>query len=137
MSEKCNKIISFLKGKWFCKNIIVIPNSEIIKSEYKEKMVIKNYDTVEITAFGIKDGEDLTKDMTIKLENENNVTLIQDDYMAQGKMEGNLITLSSGLYEGDKYKTRLYLMEDKFIYQQDVWNEGKVGKNQISYLKRI
>jgi len=132
-----NLIIKFLEGDWYCTNFITEPNKEIIKSEYKEKMVIKDNHTITITAYGINDGETLTRDMTIIVDDSKMVTLKQGDFQATGRLDGNMALIFNESYKGKKYTFRLYLMDDKYVYQKDIWENNTVIQTQMSYLERL
>jgi len=132
-----NPIIKFLEGDWYCTNFITEPNKKVTKSEYKEKMVIKDTHIITITAYGINNGENLTRDMTIIVDNNNDVTLKQGDFQATGKLDGNMASISNESYKGNKYTFRLYLMDDKYIYQKDLWKDDTVIQTQMSYLERL
>ena len=129
-----NEIIRFLSGKWKTNDITVSANKEVQPRDYIEAMKIKNQDSVTITAFGYDDGKNLTRDMTIEMGDQ--VTLQQGNFFARGQKHGNAVTLN-GSQDSRQYIFRLYLMEDKFIFQRDVIEKGNVVEAQMSYLERI
>ena len=133
--SKPNELIRFLDGIWTTRDIALTPDKEVKITEYREVMKMKDSETITITAFGIDKGKDITRDMTMKLEG-NKVTMSQRDFSAKGTKNGNLVSLR-GTYQNQTFDFRLYLMEDKYIYQKDVWEDNKVVEVQMSYLQRL
>jgi hypothetical protein len=132
--SKRNELISFLEGIWTTTNITITPNKEVEITEYREVMKRKNNETITITALGINKGKDVTREMTLKLHGDK-VTLSQRDFCAEGIKKGNLVSLT-GTYHSQMFDFRLYLMEDKYIYQKDVWEKNRIVEIQMSYLLR-
>jgi len=132
--SKPNELIRFLNGIWTTRDITITPNKEVKITEYKEVMKMKDSETITITALGIDKGKDVTRDMTIKLEGDK-VTMSQRDFSAKGIKNGNLVSLR-GTYENQIFDFRLYLMENKYIYQKDVWENNRIVEIQMSYLLR-
>jgi hypothetical protein len=132
--RKANGIIEFLEGTWVTRDVTLAPNREVRVEEYKEIMKIKDSETISITALGIDKGQDVTRDMTIKLEGDK-VTLSQRDFSAEGVKKGNAVSIR-GTYNDLVFEFRLYLLDDKYVYQKDVWKDGKIVEVQMSYLLR-
>ena len=129
-----NEIIRFLIGAWKTNDVMVSVNKEVQTKSYTEAMKIKNQDSVTITAYGYDNGKNLTRDMTIEMGDQ--VTLRQGNFFASGHMHANAVTLR-GAQDGRQYEFRLYFMEDKFIFQRDVLEKGKIVEAQMSYLERL
>ncbi|MFO7969441.1 MAG: hypothetical protein R6U15_04945 [Candidatus Izemoplasmatales bacterium] len=136
MSDKPNKIIKYLSGKWNCKNIVIKPKEKPREFSYKETIKIKNNNTISITAFGIDNGNDFTKDMQIDLS-DNHLTLSQDDFSVAGKYFENFAELVNENYRNNKYLIRIFLLEENYIYQMEVYNKTKLISSQFSYLTKI
>ena len=132
--SKRNELISFLKGVWTTTDITITPNKEVKITEYREVMKRKNNETITITALGIDKGKDVTRDMTLKLHGDK-VTMSQRDFSAKGTKNGNLVSLR-GTYQNQIFNFRLYLMEDKYVFQKDVWEKNRIVEIQMSYLLR-
>lgn len=130
-----NEIVRFLEGEWWNVDISVAPDAEVALNEYREKMIIKDPQTLTVTAFKIKGGQDVTSDIIIRLDGDR-VTLIQDGFSAHGTKTGNFIALE-GTHQQFTMSFRLYLMGDTYIYQKDVWEDGRVVHSQMSYLRRL
>jgi len=130
-----NEIVQFLEGEWWNVDITITEETGVRLNEYREVMVIKDDQTLTVTAFKIKEGQDVTKDITIKM-NGDSVTLGQGDFEAHGVKTGNLVSLSGKA--GDFIiDFRLYLMGDTYIYQKDVHKGDEVIESQMSYLERV
>lgn len=129
-----NEIIRFLVGKWKTKDVVITADKEIQSRDYIEIMEAKNSTTVTVTALGYDKGKDLKRDMTIELNDV--VALRQGDFSASGSKHGNSISLS-GSQDDRTYQFRMYLLDDKFIFQRDVIEQGNVVEAQMSYLMRI
>jgi hypothetical protein len=128
-----NDVIRFLDGTWTTKDITVVAGSKVTFADYIEEIKIKDHETISITAFAYDNGKDKIRNMTIALDGE--VVLRQGTFSARGSKKGNCITLSGK--EGNKtYNFRMYLMDDKFIFQRDVLEDDMVVEAQMSYLIR-
>ncbi len=134
MSSKPNEIVKFFEGTWMARDITIFPSKDVKITEYKEMMQIKDPETIAITAIGIDNGRDVKRDMTISLKGDK-VTLSQRGFSAKGTKKGNLLSLK-GTRQKQTFIFRLYLMQDKYIYQKDVWQNKRVVENQMSYLLR-
>ena len=128
-----NEIIRFLEGTWTTRDITVVEGSGVTFESYVEEMKIKDPETVSITAFAYDKGKDMTRDMSIEINGE--VVLKQGNFSARGSKKGNCINLSGK--EGDRiYNFRIYLLDDKFIFQKDVLKNDIVVEAQMSCLVR-
>ena len=130
-----NEIVQFLEGEWWNVDITVTEESGVRLNEYRELMVIKDDQTLTVTAFKIKEGQDVTKDITIKMAGDS-VTLAQEGFEAHGVKTGNFVSLS-GTSGEFVIEFRLYLMGDTYVYQKDVRKGDEVIESQVSYLERI
>lgn len=128
-----NEIVRFMEGRWTTTDIIVVPGKTIQQKKYIEIMKIKSPDTLTITAEKFENGKDLTRDMTIELGDK--VSLKQGDFVATGSREGNAIMLSGAL-DNRTYNFRIYLMKDKFVFQRDVLEHGRIVEAQMSHVIR-
>ena len=130
-----NEIIAFLEGEWWNVDITVSEDGKVTLNEYRELMTVKDSRTITVTAFEIKDGVDVTKDIVIEVHGDS-VVMAQEDFEAFGRKEGNRIILE-GVHDTYRIEFRLYLMGDTYIYQKDVWEQGRIIQSQMSYLQRI
>ncbi len=135
VSAAPNEIVQFLEGEWWNVDITITEESGVRLNEYREMMVVKDDQTLTVTAYKIKEGQDVTKDITIKMTGDS-VTLAQEGFEAHGVKTGNFISLS-GTAGDFRIEFRLYLMGDTYIYQKDVRKDGEVIESQMSYLERI
>ena len=132
--RKANEIVEFLEGTWVTRDVTLAANKEVKVEEYKEIMKIKDSETISITALGIDEGKDVTRDMVIRLAGDE-VVLSQKDFSAQGVKKGNCVSIRGT--QGDlMFDFRLYLLDDKYIFQKDVWRGSKIVEVQMSYLLR-
>jgi hypothetical protein len=76
-----NDLVKFLSGKWDNISFEISDGKAVKKEEYSETMVVRDSDTVTITAHAFKDGKDLTKDMRLELRG-NTVTMSQGKFRA-------------------------------------------------------
>jgi hypothetical protein len=129
-----NELIKFLDGTWTTKDITVTPKQEVNIAEYREIMKAIDPETIAITALGIDNGEDVTRDTALKMDRDK-VIMSQRDFSARGMKKGNFVSLS-GTYQNRVYNFRLYLLEDKYVYQKDVWENDRIVEVQMSYLLR-
>lgn len=133
--SRANEIVEFLEGTWLTRDVTVTPNKEVKVEEYKEIMKIKDFETISITAVGIDKGQDVTRDMVIRLDGDR-VVLSQRDFSAEGVKKGNLVSLR-GTHDDLVFDFRLYLLDDKYVFQKDVWKDNKIVEVQMSYLLRL
>ena len=133
-SEQANDLVSFLAGNWDDVSFEISDGKPIKKEAYAETMVIKDRDTLTITAHAFRDGKDLTKDMTLVVRGHR-ATMKQDNFLAEGHREGDLYCLK-GKAEGKEYRLRLYTMGDKYVFIREIWIKGKVEQVDLSYLIR-
>lgn len=134
-AEIPNEIVSFLEGTWWNVDINIGRDGAVTLNEYREEMVVADPQTLTVTAFKIKAGEDVTKNITISVEGDS-VVLAQDNFAARGIRRGNHIELT-GSFENFDIVFRLYLMGDTYIYQKDMYEAGEVVHSQMSYLRRV
>ena len=122
--SKPNDFVSFLLGKW--DNVSFgISDGKPIKSEaYPETMIGKDTDTLTITAHGVLNGKDLTKDMRLELRG-NDITMKQGSFIAKGKREDNVYSLKGESGENE-YRFRLYTLGDKYVFHRETWKAGKI-----------
>lgn len=132
--KKANEIVSFLSGEWHNFSYFIAENEPVQQQDYRETMAIKNDSTLMITAHEYKEGNDLTRDMTL-LINKDIITMRQGDFSATGNREGNVFYLK-GDSGGKEYRFRLYLLGDKYIFHSEVWAGGKMEMMNMSYLLR-
>lgn len=132
--KKANEIVSFLSGEWHNFSYFIAENEPVQQQDYRETMAIKNDSTLMITAHEYKEGNDLTRDMTL-LINKDIITMRQGDFSATGSREGNVFYLK-GDSGGKEYRFRLYLLGDKYIFHSEVWAGGKMEMMNMSYLLR-
>jgi hypothetical protein len=132
--SKPNDILKFLEGTWTTTDFTVASNEKVKKEEYSEIMRIKDAETITITALGIRDGKDVTKDTTFKVVGDR-VVMSQGDFSASGLRKENSVSLR-GTYQNRTFDFRLYFLGDKYIYQKDVWENNRIVEIQMSYLLR-
>lgn len=129
-------IPAFLEGTWMSTDVSTGPGQPVEQRSYVERMVATDDSTVTITAFGVgPDGGDITRDIVFRVRGDS-VVMAQGDFAARGVRRGNFLTLE-GRADGATYAFRLYLLDDRYIYQMDVWRGGRVVRSQSSYLVRI
>jgi len=133
--DKSNPIVTFLEGSWHCETVRV-HDGEVFKTAYDETMRKIDGHTLEITAYGMNNGKDLTKPMKIVLEGCN-VTLAQDSFMARGSFKGNVVKVSGNTEDGNHHRLKIVLMDNVFIYQSDVWRNDTIVDTQWSHLRRL
>lgn len=97
-------------------------------------MKIKDAETITITALGIDNGKDVTRDMIIKVDGDE-VIISQGDFSAKGVKKGNSASLR-GTIQNRVYDFRVYFLEDKYVYQKDIWENNNIAEIQMSYLLR-
>jgi len=129
-----NEIVEFLEGTWVTRDVTVTPSHEVKVEEYKEVMKVKDSETISITALGLDKGRDVTRDMVIRLVGDR-VVLSQRDFSAEGVKKGNFVSLR-GAYGDLVFDFRLYLLDDKYVFEKDVWRGSEIVEVQMSYLLR-
>ncbi|ALO16214.1 hypothetical protein [Salinivirga cyanobacteriivorans] len=129
-----NELVKFLEGKWHNHSYIIENGKEVVAHDYKETMEIVDSVNLSITAHGIKNGEDLTKGMTLIVRNDSAI-MKQGPFEAKGIKEGNVYYLT-GQHEAQEYRFRLYTMGDKYIFHSETWHNGKIQRMNMSYLTR-
>lgn len=132
--SKPNDLVKFLAGKWENTSFEVLDGKPVKKEEYPETMVIKNENTVTITAHGYRDGKDLTKDMRLEVVGDKAV-MSQGSLTSKGHREDNVYYFS-GTQDGTEYRFRIYAMGDKFVFHRETWKGGKIQQVDMSYLVR-
>jgi len=130
-----NEVVRFLEGEWWNVDITVSKEGDITLNEYREKMTVKDHQTLTVTAFEIREGVDVTKDITVRIDGDS-VVLAQEGFEARGIKTGNRLILE-GKHGAYRIEFRLYLMGDAYIYQKDVWLDGEIVQSQMSYLQRV
>lgn len=129
-----NELIAFLAGKWDNVSFEIADGRDVKREAYSETMVVKDADTMTITAHGYRDGHDLTKDMHLILRGDD-ITMQQGDFKATGKREGNVYSMR-GAAGGAEYRFRLYAMGDRYVFHRETWRNGKLEQIDMSYLVR-
>ena len=129
-----NEIVEFLEGTWVTRDVTVTPDHEVKVEEYEEVMKVKDSETISITALGLDKGRDVTRDMVIRLVGDR-VVLSQRDFSAEGVKKGNFVSLR-GAYGDLVFDFRLYLLDDKYVFEKDVWRGSEIVEVQMSYLLR-
>lgn len=132
--QTASEIVAFLEGKWHNFSYFISENEPVQQQDYRETMAIKNDSTLTITAHEYKDGKDLTRDMTLLIDDDK-ITMRQGDFSATGNREGNAFYLK-GYFGGKEYRFRLYMLGDKYIFHSEVWANGKMEMMNMSYLVR-
>ncbi len=133
-NSNANELLGFLEGKWQNHSFIISEGIPVKVEEYSETMKIKDLQTLTITAHGFQEGKDLSKDMEFTL-NGNEVAMRQGDFVARGEKVGNVYYLR-GKHGEKEYRFRLYTLGDKYIFQSEEWEAGKVTNINMSYLVR-
>jgi len=116
------------------RDVTVTSNQEVKVEEYEEIMKIKDSETISITALGVDKGKDVTRDMVIRLVGDK-VVLFQRDFSAEGVKKGNFVSVR-GTHGDLVFDFRLYLLDDKYVFQKDVWRGSKIVEVQMSHLLR-
>lgn len=133
-NKQANPIIQFLEGTWTARNTM-ITDDRVNHDTYDETITIKDAETVSITAHGVNDGKDITREMTIRVH-DNTLTLKQGDYEARGTLKNNHATLLTKNYQGKDFETRITLMDNTYIYQMDVYQNETCIMSQMSHLTK-
>lgn len=129
-----NDLVKFLIGKWDNISFEISNGKPIKKEEYPETMIVKDHDTLTITAHGFRDGKDLTKDMHLEVRGDK-VVMSQGEFRATGTREDNLYSLKA-LFKGTEYRLRLYTLGDKYVFHRETWKDRKIQQVDMSYLVR-
>lgn len=133
-TSKPNDLVGFLAGKWDNVSFEISDGKPIKREAYPETMVVKNPDTLTITAHGFRDGKDVTKDMQLRVRGKE-VIMQQGSFIAKGKREDNLYSLK-GQVQGKEFRFRLYALGDKYVFHRETWEKGKIQQVDMSYLER-
>lgn len=133
-AAKPNELVKFLTGKWDNISFEISNGKPVKKEEYPETMIVKDSDTLTITAHGFRDGKDLTKDMHLEVHGKN-VSMSQGNFKAEGTREDNVYSLKAH-YDGVEYRLRLYTLGDKYVFHRESWKDGKIQQIDMSYLIR-
>lgn len=129
-----NDLVKFLTGKWDNISFEIADGKPIKREEYPETMLTKDADTLTITAHGLKNGEDVTKDMHLEVRG-NEVTMSQGPFKATGTREDAVYSMK-GIFDGTEYRFRLYTLGDKYVFHRETWKNGKILQMDMSYLIR-
>lgn len=129
-----NELVKFLTGKWDNVSFEISDGKPVKKEEYPETMIVKDSDTLTITAHGFKDGKDLTKDMHLEVRG-NNITMSQGSFKAIGTKEDSVYSMK-GTADGSEFRFRLYALGDKYVFHREVWKNSKIQQLDMSYLIR-
>jgi hypothetical protein len=132
--EGPNDLVKFLAGNWENISFEILDGKPVKRESYLESMIVKDKDTLTITAHAFKDGKDLTKDMQIVVKGRHAV-LSQGIFSAKGKREGNAYYFT-GKEKGKEYRLRLFTMGDKYVFQREIWSDGQIQEIDMSYLLR-
>ena len=133
-TTQTNELVQFLAGKWDNISFEISNGKPVKKEEYPETMLIKDDDTLTITAHGFKDGKDLTKDMHLEVSGDS-VTMSQGAFKATGTREDSVYSMKA-IFEGMEYRIRLYTLGDKYVFHRETWKNGKIQQIDMSYLLR-
>ncbi len=128
-------IVRYLEGAWWNVDITLTTGREVELNEYREEMAATDSQTLTVTAFKVQRGEDITRRIVIRSAGDS-VFMTQDSFTVRGIRTGNLIELT-GTYQQYQVAFRLYLMDDIYVYQKDLWEDGRVVQTQMSYLRRL
>lgn len=131
---KSNDLVGFLAGDWDNVSFEITDAKPVKRDAYAESMVVKDFDTLTITARGFRDGKDLTKDMRLEVR-DYHVTLSQGSFVAKGIREGNVYSVR-GTEDGIEYRFRLYALGDKYVFHREQWKNGAIIQMDMSYLVR-
>ncbi|MEK6706675.1 MAG: hypothetical protein AABZ06_12895 [Bdellovibrionota bacterium] len=134
LPTNANELVQFLTGKWDNVSFEISDGKPVKNEAYPETMIIKDADTLTITAHGFRDGKDLTKDMKLELRGDE-LTMSQGSFVAKGKREDKVYTLKS-LFQGTEFRFRLYTLGDKYVFHRETWKDGKIQQIDMSYLTR-
>ena len=129
-----NDLVKFLTGKWDNVSFEISNGKPIKKESYPETMIVKDADTLTITAHGFREGKDVTKDMHLEVREES-VTMSQGPFKAVGTREDSVYSMK-GVFEGIEYRFRLYTLGDKYVFHRETWKDGKIQQIDMSYLLR-
>jgi hypothetical protein len=133
-AEEPNDLVKFLAGEWENVSFEISDGKPVKRESYLETMVVKDKDTLTITAHEFKDGKDLTKDMHLIVRGRH-ATLSQGTFIAKGKRHGNVYCFE-GKENGKKYRLRVYTMGDKYVFHREIWSNGEIQQMDMSYLCR-
>ena len=133
-ADKANSLVSFLVGDWDNVSFEIADNKPIKKEAYSESMRLKDRDTLTITAHAFREGQDLTREMTLEVRGKH-ARMKQGDFSACGRRVNNLYCLE-GKEKGKIYRFRLYTLGDKYVFIREICNERRVEKVDLSYLTR-
>jgi len=129
-----NELVGFLAGEWDDVGVDVETGKPIRHDGYPETMVVKDADTLTITAHGFRDGKDLTKDMRLVVRGQD-ITLEQGGTSISGHKDGNTYVLVGRDPDGE-YRLRLYTLGDKYVFIRELWKNGTAQEVDMSYLTR-
>ncbi len=127
-------ILNYLVGEWHCKTIHT-DQLGTHETSYNEVMTKKDDKTLTIKALGIRDGNDVTKNITFK-EHGDSIDMIQGDFVATGEATENALYLV-GRIKDTEYVFRLYFLKHVYLYQMDVVEDGKIVSTNVSHLTRL
>jgi len=129
-----NDLVRFLEGKWDHVGFVISNGNPIKKEKYCETMIIKDVNTLAITAHGFKEGTDLTKDMYLEISG-NAIRMKQGDFEATGTCEDAVYSMK-GISDDTEYRFRLYALGDKYVFHRETWKGNKIQQIDMSYLVR-
>ncbi len=133
-STQPNDLVKFLAGEWDNISFEISNDKPVKKEEYHETMLIKDDDTLTITAHGLRDGKDVTKDMHLEVRDDL-ITMSQGAFKATGTREDSVYSMKA-IFEGMEYRFRLYTLGDKYVFHRETWKNGKIQQIDMSYLLR-
>jgi hypothetical protein len=129
-----NDLVKFLAGNWENISFEIADGRPVKRESYSESMLVKDNDTLTITAHAFREGKDLIKDMHIVVRGHHAV-LSQGPFKAKGRREGNAYYFT-GKDEGKEYRLRVYTMGDKYVFHREIWSAGQIEEIDMSYLLR-
>jgi len=129
-----NDLVKFLAGEWEDVSFEISDGKPVKRESYLETMIVKDKDTLTITAHEYRDGKDLTKDMHLEVRGQQ-ALMSQGSDTLKGKREGNVYYFKTK--DKDKeFRLRLYTMGDKYVFHREIWSNGEIQQMDMSYLLR-
>lgn len=133
-SDGPNDLVKFLAGEWEDVSFEISDGKPVKRESYLETMLVKDKDTLTITAHEYRDGKDLTRDMHLVVRGHY-ALMSQGESICKGHREGNVYYFKDK--EKDKeYRIRLYTMGDKYVFHREIWVNGQIQEMDMSYLLR-
>jgi hypothetical protein len=129
------EFMRFIEGTWINTDITLRPGDTPQIRRHFERMVVRDDTTLNITAYDLgPGGQDINRDITFVARGDS-IVMGQRGFEARGVREANRLTLQ-GEMDGHTYVFRLYMLDNHYVYQMDVWFEERIVQSQMSYLTR-